>query len=57
MANKTIVCEFKHAKETKGAHQYKEPADDFKVGTIYLRKSALCGDTPDTITATITYDA
>lgn len=52
---KTITCEFTHAKETKGAHQYKENADDYKIGSLYLRKTALSGDAPEHITATVTY--
>lgn len=57
MANKTIVCEFSHAKTTKGAQQYKEDATDYKIGTLYLRKDALDGDTPKTVTVTVTYEA
>jgi hypothetical protein len=52
---KTIVCKFTHKKETPGAHQYKEIDDDYKIGSIYLRKTALGGDTPTEITATVTY--
>ena len=55
MTTKTIECLFTHSKETKGAHQYKEDADDYKIGSLYLRKTALGGDVPQTITATVTY--
>ena len=54
---KTIVCKFTHAKETKGTHQYKATGDDYKIGTIYIRKSALDGDVPKEITATVEYTA
>jgi len=54
---KTIVCKFTHAKETKGAHQYKETDDDYKIGTLYIRKSALGGNVPKEITATVEYAA
>jgi len=58
MNTKTIECTFTHAKETKGAHQYKEDAtDDYKIGSLYLRKTALGGDVPQTIKATVEYDA
>jgi hypothetical protein len=53
MTTKTIECEFTHAKETKGAHQYKETADDYKIGTLYLRKTAIDGDTPKTVKVTV----
>jgi len=52
---KTIVCKFTHAKETKGAHQYKETGDDHKMVSLYLRKTALGGDVPTEITATVEY--
>ena len=52
---KTITCTFTRSKETKGAYQYKEDAEDYKIGSLYLRKTALGGDTPETITATVTY--
>ena len=57
MTTKTIECEFTHSKETKGAHQYKEDADDYKIGSLYLRKTALGGDVPQTIKAIVTYEA
>jgi hypothetical protein len=52
---KTIECVFTWKKETPGAHQYKEEGDDYKIGSLYLRKTALKGDAPDKITATVTY--
>ena len=52
---KTIVCEFAHKKETPGAHQYKETSDVDKIGSLYLRKTALGGDVPKTIKATVEY--
>jgi hypothetical protein len=71
MTTKTIECTFKHSKETKGAHQYKEVTDkqpkategetkgarveDYKIGSLYLRKTALEGDVPETIKATVEY--
>lgn len=59
---KTIVCKFEHAKTTKGAHQYQEIEEkkngkttDKKIVTLYLRKTALDGDVPKEITATVEY--
>ncbi len=49
-STETIEAYFKHAKETKGAHQFiecdsnGEPVEDYKeakIGSIYLRKSCL----------------
>lgn len=55
------TLKFKIAKETKGALQYKETetdghgtADDYVVGTLYLRKSAVKG-APDELTVTVEY--
>ena len=55
---KTIVCTFVHNKETySGAHHYIADTDDYKIGSLYIQKAALCGDVPDKVTATVTYQA
>ncbi len=51
----SITRAFEHAKGTKGTHQYKEIGDDIAVGTIYLKKSILNGDVPDTIDVTVVW--
>lgn len=42
-------------KETKGTYRYAEVADGPNpvVGTLYIKKSALTGDAPSTLTVTI----
>jgi hypothetical protein len=53
--NKTL--QFTISKETKGAIQYKEDGASSNaeavVGTLYVRKSALEGKVPSTLTVTI----
>ena len=46
---------FRHAKETKGTHQYKEEGDDVKIGTVYVKKHALTDGVPDTIKVTVVW--
>ncbi len=50
-----IECEFKHAKETKGTHQYKEIGDNVNIGTLYLKKHAIPDDVPDKIAVAVTW--
>lgn len=53
----TRTLQFTIAKETKGAVQYKEdgtgPGTEGTIGTLYVRKSALDGKVPSTLTVTI----
>lgn len=35
-----VEITFAYEKSTKGAHRYQEEAEDPKVGTLYVRKSA-----------------
>lgn len=42
-----------YSKSTKGTHVYKDACDDAPVPSLYIRKSALAGDRPTTITVTI----
>lgn len=59
MTLKTIICQFKYVKDGYVSRLYEETGNDHKIGTLYLHrhKAALNGDTPDTITVTLTYDA
>lgn len=64
MASKQVTARFRLEKLTKGAVRYQEIndagepvqiSDGAKIGTLYLRKSALDGDEPQVISAVISY--
>lgn len=41
-------------KETKGALRYEEEGSEVdKIGTLYVRKDGMSGETPETITVTV----
>lgn len=61
---KTMDLNFQIEKVTAGAVRYQETdgngnpvtiAQGAKVGTLYIRKTALNGDTPNNVKVTITY--
>lgn len=48
------VIQFKKSKETKGTIVYKEEADDPKIGSLYLKKSAASElGNPENVTVTV----
>lgn len=59
----TVTVTFKHAKETKNAHQFSEvdakgkPVEmaDAKIGSIYMKKSVVGENAPATITVTVEF--
>lgn len=50
---KSIVMGIERSKETRGCYRYGHTAGDLGVTTLYLRKDAVDGAAPETITVTI----
>lgn len=59
----TVTCSFLFERETKGAVRYQEinaqgepisTNDGAKIGTLYLRKSALGSDIPQKVSVSVT---
>lgn len=40
------------SRDTKGTYVYKSDADDAPIPSLYIKKSAIKGDAPETITIT-----
>lgn len=52
-ATKGTTVEFEFERSTKNKHRYAEVADEPVIGTLYVGKSALGEDAPETLTVTI----